>query len=112
MSPTTINLAAFGLFVPDQTNRVELNATIGLQATALTPTILFKVFRNTGVIFSTRISADVDFGEFKTVSFQAIDTNAPAGFHSYSVTAELLPSIILNEAQVVGPLTFSGFSIG
>ncbi|WP_347550656.1 hypothetical protein ABFG93_03395 [Pseudalkalibacillus hwajinpoensis] len=111
-SPSTIKLAAFGLFVPDQSNNVKLDATVGLEATALTPTILFKVFRNTGVIFSTRITVDADTGDFQTVSFQAIDTNAPTGFHSYSVTAELVPSIFLDSAQVVGPVTFSGFSIG
>ncbi|MDP4550827.1 hypothetical protein Q9251_08010 [Alkalihalobacillus macyae] len=111
-SPTTIKLAAFGLFVPEQTDFVDLQGTIGIQATALNPSILIKVFRDTGVIFTSRISIDADLAEFQTVSFQAIDISPPAGFYSYSVTAELVASAILDSATVVGPVSFKGFSIG
>ncbi|MBN8207255.1 hypothetical protein JI666_00680 [Bacillus sp. NTK071] len=112
MTPQSIKLASFGLFVPDQANKVQLNATIGLKATALTPTVLFTIYRNTGVIFTTRITLDEGLNDFQTVSFEAIETNAPTGFHSYSVRAEIDSSLLLADAQVNGPITFSGFSIG
>lgn len=111
-SPNTIKLAAFGLYVPTQTDFVDLQGTIGIQATALNPSILIKVFRDTGIIFTTRVSIDADLADFQTVSFQAIDISPPAGFYSYSVTAELVALPILDSATVVGPISFIGYSIG
>ncbi|TKD71867.1 hypothetical protein [Pseudalkalibacillus hwajinpoensis] len=112
MTPQSIKLAAFGLFVPNQSNNVLLNATVGVKATALTPTALFTIFRNSAVIFTTRITLDEDVGDFQTISFQAIETNAPGGYHSYSVRVELDSSLLLDQAEVIGPITFSGYSIG
>ncbi|WP_377889541.1 hypothetical protein [Alkalihalobacillus sp. R86527] len=111
-SPSSIKLAQFGLYVPAQADFVQLHATVGVRATALNPTVLFKVFRDTGVIFSTRHSLDLDLFDLQTVSFQVIDDNPPAGAYSYYITAELDESIFLDSASVVGPITFTGYSIG
>ena len=108
-SPAYINLAQFGLQIPQNVNYVELIATVGFRATVLTPTILFKVFRDNQVIYSTKEEADVSVAEYQTVSFQSVDVNPPSGGHNYFISAEILnPTVGLNQAVVVGPISFTG----
>lgn len=106
---TPIKLAAFGLGIPVADNRVILNATVGIRASLGNPTVLFKVYRDTAVIFSVRAELQIALAQFNTVTFQAIDLNVPVGSnYAYSITAELVNSNLLNNATIVGPITFSG----
>ncbi|MFE0565562.1 exosporium protein C [Priestia megaterium] len=107
-SPNTLKLAEFGFNLSNNQNRVILNATVGITAQIGNPMILFKVFRDTGIILTVREELQIGFSENKTISFQAIDLNVPTGNRAYFVTAELENSSILNSATIVGPITFSG----
>ncbi len=65
------------------------------------------------VIFSTRVSIDAGVSDYQTISFTAIDNNPPGGYYDYSLRAELDQSlIILDSANAVGPITFTGISFG
>jgi hypothetical protein len=112
-SPSRITLASFGLYVPDQVSEVECNATVGVRATSSDPTILITIYRNSMIIFSTRISLDTGVADYQTISFTAVDNNPPGGYYDYSLRAELDQSLILlDNANVVGPITFAGISFG
>lgn len=112
-SPSRITLASFGLYVPDQVSEVEFNATVGVRATSLDPTILVTIYRNSMIIFSTRITVDTGVADYQTLSFTAVDNNPPGAYYEYSLRAELDQSLILlDNANVVGPITFTGISFG
>lgn len=109
-SPSSITVAEFGLaVVTSSTNKVELIATVEFQSTAGAPQVLFQIFRDTAVIFSTQAST-LAVNEIRNSSFLAIDTNVPIGYHAYSLTATVI-NPALNQATIVGPVTFSGMSI-
>ncbi|MGM7702884.1 hypothetical protein ACSVDE_14235 [Pseudalkalibacillus sp. Hm43] len=113
VSPSNIKLAEFGLNVTQSPNIVDLKATIGWEAVAGRPTVLFKIFRGTQVIFTTIDELDITLIQNKTVTFTAVDFNAPVGFNKYSLTVELTnPEGLINQASVVGPITFSGAAYG
>ncbi|SDM60217.1 hypothetical protein SAMN04488137_0971 [Fictibacillus solisalsi] len=108
---TPIKLAAFGLSIPAPDNRVILNATVGISASLGNPTVLFKIYRDTGIIFSTVTELQLSVAQNATVTFQAIDLNVPVGSnYAYSITAELVNSNLLNNALITGPITFSGIA--
>ncbi|MFK3959517.1 hypothetical protein [Guptibacillus hwajinpoensis] len=112
-SPSRVTLASFGLYVPNQVSEVEFNATIGVRATSLDPTILITIYRNSMIIFSTRVSIDAGVADYQTISFTAVDNNPPGGYYDYSLRAELDQSLILlDSANAVGPVTFTGISFG
>ncbi|WP_221566909.1 hypothetical protein [Alkalihalobacillus sp. TS-13] len=112
-SPATIKLAEFGLSIPTNTNQVELTATIGWEATLGTPIVLIKIFRGSQIIFTTTSQIDVSVENNRTVSFNAVDFNVPAGPQAYSITIELTNSQgLLNQGAVIGPVTFTGMAIG
>ncbi|MFB5191992.1 hypothetical protein [Alicyclobacillus fastidiosus] len=109
-TPSNIVLAAFGVATGAAPNKVLLSATVGISATLLTPDVLFSIIRDTGVIFTTLAEASVSATQDETVSFSAVDSNVPAGYHSYQLVATVTnPS--LNSANVVGPVTFTGISL-
>ncbi|MFJ7994678.1 exosporium protein C [Peribacillus frigoritolerans] len=103
-----IKLAEFGLNLSNSINRVILDATVGVTAQAGNPTLLFKVFRDSGIILTVRGELQLSIDQNRTISFQAIDLNVPAGSRAYSITIELENPSLLNSARVVGPITFSG----
>jgi hypothetical protein len=111
VSPTTIALANFGLAVTQPSTDVSLTATVGITDVVGNPDVLFRIFRGTQVIFATRVST-VFVTENQTVTFHAVDANVPLGYFGYTVTAEAITaSPLLNNAVVVGPITFSGTSL-
>ncbi|MFC5772962.1 hypothetical protein [Ectobacillus antri] len=110
LSTTPILLAEFGIGIPNGSNRVILNATIGISALLLNPTIIITVARDQQVIFTSREELQISVGENRTVSVQAIDVNVPAtGNQRYVLTAQLAPGL-LNGSSVTGPVTFSAVS--
>ncbi|MCF6410203.1 hypothetical protein [Pseudalkalibacillus salsuginis] len=111
-SPSTMKLAEFGLSLPTQAQQVELTATVGWETTAGSPIVLFKIFRGTQIIFTTTSQIDITVETSRTVAFNAVDFNVPAGRQVYSLTVELTnPVGLLNQASVIGPVTFTGIAI-
>ncbi|ULM99899.1 exosporium protein C (plasmid) [Peribacillus frigoritolerans] len=109
VTTTPINLAEFGLDIPQGANRVILNATVGVTSALLAPVLIFNVFRGDQVIFSSREEGLLSAGQELTISFQAIDTNVPAtASQRYLVTVQLESAF--TAANVTGPVTFSGVS--
>lgn len=101
----------------DAGNRVWLTGTVGWQALAngtgtTRVDVIFRIFRNTPVtgpqVFSTRVSAESGFDNFKTVSFTHVDITPifeGTMLVSYFLTAELpLPG---SAATVIGPISFT-----
>lgn len=113
LSPNAIILAEFGFFFTENADRIFLNTTVGVQAAIVNPTITFRIFDENGrLVFSTVEQMQLSVGQIQTVSFQAVDTARPSGFHVYTLTAssaDLLP--ILTGATLTGPVTFSGLAL-
>ncbi|OLS34056.1 hypothetical protein [Bacillus sp. MRMR6] len=91
-------------------NRVELNATVGVAATSSVAQVIFRIFRDEILIFSTRQGLQTANEQFYTVKMTAIDFNVPEGTHNYMLTVERLASA--NTASVAGPITFGGIAFG
>ncbi|MFS3930703.1 hypothetical protein ACL9SP_18765 [Priestia flexa] len=106
----TIVLAEFGLAVPRPGSTVLLDCTIGVRSFLGLPNILVSVLRDGGIIGSAQIST-LAVNEIRLAAFQIVDSNAPVGYHAYTITAELL-NPLLTQARVTGPLTFTGTTIG
>ncbi|MEE6131981.1 hypothetical protein CHN50_04380 [Priestia aryabhattai] len=106
----TIVLAEFGLAVPRPGSTVLLDCTIGIRSFLGLPNILVSVLRDGGIIGSAQIST-LAVNEIRLAAFQIVDSNAPVGYHAYTITAELL-NPLLTQARVTGPLTFTGTTIG
>lgn len=72
--------------------------------------IVFRVFRNEKEIFNTQDGVEsADSEQNYVFTFQAINSNLTAGANFYQVFAE---NIIPNtQANVVGPVSFSGLAI-
>ncbi|WP_067623871.1 hypothetical protein [Alicyclobacillus acidiphilus] len=109
-TPTNIVLAEFGLATGSSTNLVLLSATVGVSASLLAPDILFSIIRDTGVIFTALAQESLTVIQNETVSFSTADTNVPAGYHAYQLVATIT-NPLLNAANVVGPVTFTGLSL-
>lgn len=106
----TIVLTEFGLAVPRPGSTVLLDCTIGIRSFLGLPNILVSVLRDGGIIGSAQIST-LAVNEIRLAAFQIVDSNAPVGYHAYTITAELL-NPLLTQARVTGPLTFTGTTIG
>jgi len=108
----------FGLFVPQATNFVELQTTIGWQVvnTVLTlqPTIQLTIRQDDGIVASANQESVPD-GEDEDLemvtTFQAVLTNVPVGHHVYQLFARNIQpgqgDIFIN-----GPANISGKVIG
>ena len=105
---TPILLAEFGVSIPASPNRVLLNATIGITATSITPTLLVNFRRGNQIISSNRVTIQTNIGEEEIISLQTIDVNALLSSNQgYSITIQVEGSL-LNAAVVSGPVNFSG----
>ncbi|SHE52283.1 hypothetical protein SAMN02745133_00601 [Desulforamulus putei DSM 12395] len=128
-TPTTIACLTGddALNILDVCSRVWLTATVGWQAINNADgeekvDILFKIFRDAPVtgslIFSCRQSADADEDDLATTTFTHVDLPLlpidPCDKHchkkvSYFLTAEL--PLAGSQANVIGPITFTGAQI-
>ncbi|SFS95068.1 hypothetical protein [Marininema halotolerans] len=111
-SPARVQLAGLGVFIPQVNagnNRVQLKATIGVQSLIGTNQYLFRIFRDGAEIFNTEASMDTTNLKFIGSEFHTIDFDVAAAFHVYSLTVENLTE---GDAQVIGPIVFSGIVIG
>lgn len=109
LSSAPTPLAAFGLTTPAGNNRVFLEGTVGVVATLLTPTLIFRVVRDNSITVATiRQQLVLGLNQVQAVSFNAVDSNVTAGAHGYTLTVEV--EGLLADATVVGPIIFSGES--
>jgi len=118
-----IQLANLGIFIAPpvpQPNRVELKGTVGVQATAGTPIVVFRLFRQPDgagplvQIFNKQFTAEPAPAEsLYTMSFHTIDfnVNAASGFIVYYLTGEVA-NAPGSTATVTGPVTFTALAIG
>ncbi|MGC4375445.1 hypothetical protein WD019_00700 [Fictibacillus sp. Mic-4] len=107
VTASPVKVAEFGLSPYVSTNKIMLSFTAGVTTTLALPTLLFKIVRDTTVIFTTRSRVEVALGQPQTISFQAVDLNVPVGNHAYFVTVEL-ENPLLNSASIIGPISFNG----
>lgn len=112
-SPLRVSLATIRIRIPSgkTLNRVELVATVGVRGVTGVSQILFRIFRDGREIFNTQVGIESDSeSEVNYVeTFQAIDFNVGQGSHVYQVTAQNLTRG--TEAEIVGPVSFSGLAI-
>jgi hypothetical protein len=91
-------------------NRVELNATVGVAATSSIPQVVFRIFRDGNLIFSTQQGMQFASEQFYSVKMTAVDFNVPQGTHTYTLTVQRLT--VGDTASVAGPITFGGIAFG
>ncbi|MGX6442318.1 hypothetical protein ACWM35_03640 [Neobacillus sp. K501] len=108
-APSNITLAAFGLAVLDPGTDVLLIGTVEISSTLGLPQVVIRIFRDTAVIGTVRVNT-LAVNEVNNATFQIVDLDAPVGYHSYRITAEVT-NALLNQAAATGPITFSGTAI-
>ncbi|WP_310832719.1 hypothetical protein [Paenibacillus pedocola] len=108
-APSSNTLTQFGLATA-QGGNVLLNATVGVQTTLGNPDLLFTITRGSTSVFTTLASA-LDTGLYDPISFSYVDSNVPAGYFAYTLTVSIVNSAMLNSANLVGPVDFSGLSL-
>ncbi|MDQ0901549.1 MULTISPECIES: hypothetical protein [unclassified Paenibacillus] len=109
-APGGIILAEFGfaLDVSQTANRIELIGTVGFTSTAGLPEVLFQITRGTQIIFAAQ-SSTVAVNENRIATFQMVENNVPVGVVlPYRILARVVNNPALNNASVLGPVTFSG----
>ena len=105
-TPAGVGLAEVRVTVPHITpNYVELKATIGVQATLVTGNVLFRIFRDGVEIYYALKSIGLTTEPYALVTLQAIDLNAPAGSHGYTLSIVKFTAGL--SATVIGPLNLS-----
>lgn len=101
-------LGQFGLSVAAG-GSVLLEATFGLQnSAAASSEVIFSFVRNAVEIFSIRSATSLS-NSLDSVSFSFMDSNLPASYYAYGLTAWAVSAN--NRPVVVGPLIFSGVSM-
>ncbi|UKS27634.1 hypothetical protein LOZ80_01405 [Paenibacillus sp. HWE-109] len=108
-TPSSITLAQFGVQV-QPAGQVMLNATVGTQTTLGAPQVLFSIIRGNIIVYTITVGS-LPQDQFNGVSFSFVDIDAPSGYLSYTLTAEIMNNVISNRANVVGPVVFSGLSL-
>jgi hypothetical protein len=113
-APFRILLASIQINIPSSAagnNRVELISTVGVEGITDISQIAFRIFRNGQEIFTTQVGAESTGSEQTyNFTFQAIDFNLTSGANFYQLFAEnATPN---TQANVVGPVSFSGLAIG
>ncbi|MEC0172084.1 hypothetical protein [Paenibacillus graminis] len=108
-SPSSNTLAQFGLTTGTGGN-VWLDASVGTQTTLGSPDLLFTILRGSTAIFSITASA-LSINQFDPISFSFVDSNLTAGYFAYTLTVSQVNSAVLNSANLVGPVLFSGLSL-
>ncbi|WP_433943824.1 hypothetical protein [Paenibacillus sp. SN-8-1] len=107
--PSANTLANFGLLTSTG-GSVELHVSLGLQATAGSPTVLISLIRDVTEIANTQTTI-FTINALETINFSFVDVNAPTGYHSYTLQAAITNNVSFNRASVVGPTVFSGTSL-
>ncbi|GIN85775.1 hypothetical protein J6TS2_21610 [Heyndrickxia sporothermodurans] len=112
-APFKVLLASIQIKIPataSRNNKVELISTVGVEGITNIAQVVFRIFRNGKEIFNTQDGVESAGSEQNySFTFQAIDFNLTAGTNFYQLTAEnITPN---TQANVVGPISFSGLAI-
>jgi hypothetical protein len=108
-TPSSITIAQFGLLT-QQGGQVLLYATVGTQSTNGTPNLIFRILRGNTLIFTLCVTS-TQANQFNAESFTFVDAGVASGYFSYSLTVEIVNSFNTDQANVVGPIVFSGLSL-
>lgn len=108
-SPSSNTLAQFGL-ATGQGGNVWLSASVGVQNTMGSPDLLFTILRGSTAVFTIAASA-LNINQYDAISFSYVDSNLSAGYFAYTLTVSQMNSAVLNSANLVGPVLFSGLSL-
>jgi hypothetical protein len=109
-APAAINIAEFGfaLDASQTANRIELIGTVGISTIVGLPEVLFQIARGDQIIFAA-LSSTLAVNENRIVTFQMVETNVPVGVVlQYRILVRIVNGTLLNNATVIGPVTFSG----
>ncbi|MBT2291184.1 hypothetical protein J7E73_18970 [Paenibacillus albidus] len=109
-SPSSNTLTEFGLATA-QAGNVLLNASVGVQTVQGNPNFLFSILRGSTTIFTVMASA-VAVNLFEPYCFSYVDANVPAGYFAYRLTVTIVNPSASNAANLIGPVNFSGLSLG
>ncbi|GGF70817.1 hypothetical protein GCM10010912_15040 [Paenibacillus albidus] len=109
-SPSSNALPEFGLATA-QAGNVILNASVGIQTVLGSPDFLFSILRGDTTIFTVKASA-MAVKLYESYCFSYVDTNVPAGYFSYKLTVSIVNPSASNTANLIGPVNFSGLSLG
>lgn len=85
LTPAGVGLAEVRVNVPATYPQVvELKATVGLRGDVGLGSVLFRIFRDSEVIYYARLGVESAFEKYYVPTIQAIDVNPPAGSHGYT----------------------------
>jgi|GEM_PF-1205348 len=89
-------------------NKVQLNATVGLQGIAGIPRVLFRIFRDGQEIYYGLEGIETGFETVNLTSLIAADVNVTPGVHDYVLSVENL--VAGTQARVIGPIVFTALA--
>lgn len=109
-----VQIAAVSVFIDPAnpaslTNRVELKATIGVEALSDTPNILVRIWRAGTEIFYGLVELENAFNDWGLISVHFVE-HAPLGVQNYQLIVENQDNN--STARVVGPIVFTATAIG
>ncbi|GIP49947.1 hypothetical protein IM700_002455 [Paenibacillus sp. DXFW5] len=109
-----VQIAAVSVFIDpanpaSTTNRVELKATIGVEALSDTPNVLVRIWRAGTEIFYGLVELEDAFNDWGLISVHFVE-HAPLGVQNYQLIVENQDNN--STARVVGPIVFSAMAIG
>ncbi|WP_178025183.1 hypothetical protein [uncultured Paenibacillus sp.] len=109
-----VQIAAVSVFIDPAdpaslTNRVELKATIGVEALSDTPNVLVRIWRAGTEIFYGLVELENVFNDWGLISVHMVE-HAPLGVQNYQLIVENQDNN--STARVVGPIVFSATAIG
>lgn len=89
-------------------NKVQLDATVGLQGITGIPRVLFRIFRDGQEIYYAVQAVETDFENVNLTSLIAADVNVAPGVHDYVLSVENL--VAGTQAIVIGPIVFTALA--
>lgn len=109
-----VQIAAVSVFLDPAdpaslTNRVELKATIGVEALTDTPNILVRIWRAGTEIFYGLVELEDAFNDWGLISVHFVE-HAPLGVQNYQLIVENQDNN--STARVVGPVVLTAMAIG
>ncbi|WP_410770533.1 exosporium protein C [Fontibacillus sp. BL9] len=109
-TPAGQGIALVRVTIPAQypVNRVQLDATVGLQGITGIPRVLFRVFRDGTEIYYAVQGVEADFENVSLTSLIAADINVAPGVHDYVLSVENLEAG--TQARVIGPIVFTALA--
>ena len=111
-TPANVTIASVSITLPvgsPATNRVALDATIGVAASLNVPQIQFSLYRDGLLLFTSQQGLQNGQEQFYCIRTVTADFNVAVGTHNYSLVVTNLTS---SPASVAGPITLSALAFG